>query len=156
VFSLLRTFMDHMWNNAVAKARDGTQTPPALIPPRKPRTVALVCQRCQPGQNGKEGVNGSSPLEGFANAPLVGCFCSNAVCGCSNLLGMEQVMEQPVTGSLQTPHSRRLSRESRSTSRLLRHRQKRSLRACFVHADPLAFSRQRRTEHGARVDRSRF
>jgi hypothetical protein len=42
------------------------------------KTVAVGCDRLPKGAHGKEGVDGSSPSEGFANAPEIGAFKSKA------------------------------------------------------------------------------
>jgi hypothetical protein len=42
------------------------------------KTVAVDCDRLAETFHGKEGVNGSSPLEGSAKAPQNGVFCIRA------------------------------------------------------------------------------
>src|SRR5688572_18404616 len=76
-----RQGMEHLWSRAVATGGNRWQ----MGLPRKrleqAKTVAMGCDQLPGPQNGKEGVDGSSPSEGSAKAPQngassVGCTCT--------------------------------------------------------------------------------
>ena len=52
---------------------------------KQAKTVAVDCDRLPRSQNGKEGVDGSSPSEGFAKAPEIGAFAFTATCFIHNV-----------------------------------------------------------------------
>jgi hypothetical protein len=56
--------------------------------------LALLAQLVE-HLHGKEGVNGSSPSEGFANLPQIAILVRLKSCSLSTLLGLEQGVEQP-------------------------------------------------------------
>jgi hypothetical protein len=66
-----------------------------LLPSRnQANTVAVGCVRLPAGPHGKEGVDGSSPSEGFAKSPHVRASCFGSICRLSNVrTGMEPFME---------------------------------------------------------------
>jgi hypothetical protein len=61
--------MEHLWSRAVAT--DGNQWQMGWPRERlkRAKTVVVGCDQLPPGPHGKEGVDGSSPSEGFAEMP---------------------------------------------------------------------------------------
>jgi hypothetical protein len=61
--------MEPLWSPVVATVGNESQ----MVSPRKPakqaKTVGLGCDRLRETLHGKEGVDGSSPSEGFAKGP---------------------------------------------------------------------------------------
>src|SRR5689334_15130791 len=68
--------MEPLWSPVVATRRNQSQIGHAQKQPKQAETVATGCDRLPIGAHGKEGVDGSSPSEGFAKAPLTGIFRS--------------------------------------------------------------------------------
>src|SRR5437870_10753298 len=64
--------MEHLWSRADATGGNRRQRQGARNPLNYLRTVATGCHRLLPSQHGKEGVSGSSPEEGSAEAPQRG------------------------------------------------------------------------------------
>jgi hypothetical protein len=61
--------MEPLWNPVVATGGNQSQIRFARGPQEQAETVAVDCARLPIGAHGKEGVDGSSPSEGFAKAP---------------------------------------------------------------------------------------
>jgi hypothetical protein len=57
--------MDQLWNNGVATHGNRARTARPGKPLEQAKSFAIRCLRLQFGQHGKEGVDGSSPSEGF-------------------------------------------------------------------------------------------
>jgi hypothetical protein len=78
--------MEPLWSRGVANGGKAS----ALRRPRKrlqqAKTFATGCHRLRPGQHGKEGVNGSSPLEGSQKAPEIRGFSLGLLCRLTNTL----------------------------------------------------------------------
>jgi hypothetical protein len=53
---------------------------------KQAKTVAESCDRLPKGAHGKEGVDGSSPSEGFGKAPEIAAFCLQGICSYFRLL----------------------------------------------------------------------
>jgi hypothetical protein len=66
--------MEPLWSTLVAKGREPTAPRLRIAPAKTLQTVASACHQLPPRAHGKEGVNGSSPLEGSAKAPEIGAF----------------------------------------------------------------------------------
>jgi hypothetical protein len=61
--------MEHIWSRAVATGGNQSQMRRRRQRPRYAKTVAVGCNRLPIGAHGKEGVDGSSPSEGFSKVP---------------------------------------------------------------------------------------
>jgi hypothetical protein len=61
--------MEHLWSRAVATAGKRWQMGPPRKRLKQAKTVAVGCHRLPEKFHGKEGVDGSSPSEGFAKCP---------------------------------------------------------------------------------------
>jgi hypothetical protein len=59
----------------------------------QPVANGAAAKTAQIGENGKEGVDGSSPSESFAKAPEIGAFSFRATCSVERAVGMEPFME---------------------------------------------------------------
>src|SRR5512146_2964456 len=99
--------MEHSWSRAVAASGTQWQNAPPRNPLKQAKTVAVGCDWLPIGAHGKEGVDGSSPSEGFAKNP-----CQSASCVAH--LGVQSRGE----GTLRILHGLLLSREG--VDRLLR------------------------------------
>jgi hypothetical protein len=64
-----RSRMEHSWSRAVATSGNRWQTGRPRERLEQAKTVAMGCDRLPIGAHGKEGVDGSSPSEGFGNVP---------------------------------------------------------------------------------------
>jgi hypothetical protein len=75
--------MERLWSLVVATGGNRWQmgTPYERLKQAEP--VATGCDQLPPGLDGKEGVNGSSPLEGSAKAPHIGVFVFSSTCSSS-------------------------------------------------------------------------
>jgi hypothetical protein len=62
--------MEHLWSRAGATGGNQWQTRRHRERLKQAETVATVCQRLLGKANGKEGVDGSSPSEGFLQTGL--------------------------------------------------------------------------------------
>jgi hypothetical protein len=58
--------MEPLWSPVVATGGNRSQIARAGKPPKQAKTVAVGCDRLPSAAHGKEGVNGSSPLEGLS------------------------------------------------------------------------------------------
>jgi hypothetical protein len=74
--------MEHLWSRADANPRKRRQTPPLRKPRDSLQPAACSCIRLPGTRDGKEGVDGSSPSEGFAKPPQVGAFRSGRLALC--------------------------------------------------------------------------
>jgi hypothetical protein len=63
--------MEPLWSPAVATGGNRSQIAPAGTTLKQAKTVAVGCDQLP----GKEGVDGSSPSEGFAKFLLISSFC---------------------------------------------------------------------------------
>jgi len=61
--------MEPLWSPVVATSGNLSQIPRARKPRNHAKTVAVDCDRLPEKFHGKEGVSGSSPEEGFTEAP---------------------------------------------------------------------------------------
>jgi hypothetical protein len=68
--------MEPLWSPAVATGRSRWQTGRPRKRLGQAQTVAVGCDRLPERFHGKEGVDGSSPSEGFAKAPQIALFLS--------------------------------------------------------------------------------
>ena len=57
--------VEQLWRQAGATSGNQSQTLGGQKRRKQAKTVAMGCHRLPFGAHGKEGVNGSSPLEGF-------------------------------------------------------------------------------------------
>jgi hypothetical protein len=75
--------MEPLWSPAVATSGNRWQMRRRHKPQKQAKSVAPGCHRLPANFHGKEGVDGSSPSEGSAKAPLTGLFgmCSVGVEG---------------------------------------------------------------------------
>src|SRR6266511_4374982 len=64
--------MERLWSLAGATGRNRWQMRRPRKRQKQAKTVAVGCHRLRPNLDGKEGVDGSSPSEGFAKAPQGG------------------------------------------------------------------------------------
>jgi len=69
--------MEPLWSPVVATRGNGSQIGSAPNAAEQAETVAVSCAHLQEGAHGKEGVDGSSPSEGSAKAPLLALFLSD-------------------------------------------------------------------------------
>ena len=94
---------------------DSGERTPAHVSVRRLQTVASACHRLPPRAHGKEGVNGSSPLEGSTKALLSGAFLFGHPRRMANLLGYGAFSgDEPVTrfpAPRGPPRSTRLRRD---------------------------------------------
>jgi hypothetical protein len=67
--------MEHLWSRAVATGGNRWQMGLPQKRLEQAKTVAMGCDRLPIGAHGKEGVDGSSPSEGFAISLQINCFC---------------------------------------------------------------------------------
>jgi hypothetical protein len=58
--------MEHLWSTAGATGGNQSQLEGRQKRLKRAKSVAVGCDRLPPGPHGKEGVDGSSPSEGFA------------------------------------------------------------------------------------------
>ena len=70
--------MEPLWSPVVATRGNQWQIGSARKLQRQAKTVAVGCDHLSQAAHGKEGVDGSSPSEGFAKAPQNGVFCIRA------------------------------------------------------------------------------
>jgi len=61
--------MERLWSLAVATSGNRWQMQEARKPLKQAKTVAAGCDQLPIGAHGKEGVDGSSPSEGFSKVP---------------------------------------------------------------------------------------
>jgi hypothetical protein len=66
--------MEHLWSPAGATGGNRWQTQQPQEPLEQAESVATACHPLPGKAHGKEGVNGSSPLEGSIKAPQGGAF----------------------------------------------------------------------------------
>jgi hypothetical protein len=66
--------MERYWKQAGATGGNWSQMGSARKRLRQAKTVATGCDRLPIGAHGKEGVDGSSPSEGFAISVQISCF----------------------------------------------------------------------------------
>jgi hypothetical protein len=66
--------MEPLWSPVVATLGNRLQFASARNRYNQAKTVAVGCDRLPKGPHGKEGVDGSSPSEGFEKAPRMGLF----------------------------------------------------------------------------------
>jgi len=66
--------MERLWSLAGATSGNRWQMLRARKPQKQAKTVAMGCDRLPIGAHGKEGVDGSSPSEGFAVQPAISAF----------------------------------------------------------------------------------
>ncbi len=66
--------MEPLWSPVVANTGNQSQIGRGRNWRKHAETVAVGCNRLRPGLDGKEGVDGSSPSEGFAKAPEIGAL----------------------------------------------------------------------------------
>jgi hypothetical protein len=64
-----RQRMEHLWSRAGATGGNRSQMGGASKRVEQAKTVAVGCDRLPIGAHGKEGVDGSSPSEGFSEFP---------------------------------------------------------------------------------------
>jgi hypothetical protein len=72
--------MEPLWSSVVATGGNRSQIGIPQKPQKQAKSVAAGCDPLRPGPHGKEGVDGSSPSEGFAKAPQIGTFSVEGVC----------------------------------------------------------------------------
>jgi len=60
--------MEPLWSPVVATGGNRSQMLSLEKPPKQAKTVAVGCHRLPAKEHGKEGVDGSSPSEGFTKA----------------------------------------------------------------------------------------
>src|SRR5438874_12237267 len=70
--------MEPLWSPVVATGGNQPQTDRARRRRKQAKSVATVCHQWPEKFHGKEGVDGSSPSEGSANAPQKEVFCIRA------------------------------------------------------------------------------
>ena len=61
--------MEHLWSAAGATGGNQSQVEGRQERLKRAKSVAVGCDRLPPGPHGKEGVDGSSPSEGFDEMP---------------------------------------------------------------------------------------
>src|SRR5213082_3288995 len=66
--------MEPLWSPVVATGGNQRQIGCARKRRKQAETVAVGCDRLRAKFHGKEGVIGSSPIEGFAKFLLISCF----------------------------------------------------------------------------------
>ena len=66
--------MEPLWSPVVAIRRNRSQIACATELPKQAKTVAVGCDQLPLGPHGKEGVDGSSPSEGFTKFLLIRSF----------------------------------------------------------------------------------
>jgi hypothetical protein len=107
--------MEHLWSRAVANHGNRAQTAPPRRRLNYLRSAAEGCHRLRPPLHGKEGFNGSSPLEGL-KVPGNRDFCfqtCNLVCGgvriacCGRLL--RQVLSEDLWADVRLPERMQVS-----------------------------------------------
>jgi hypothetical protein len=69
--------MEPLWSPVVANGGNGAQIVLSPTPQKQAETFAVGCVQLPEGAHGKEGVDGSSPSEGSAKAPLLALFLSD-------------------------------------------------------------------------------
>jgi hypothetical protein len=126
--------MEPLWSPVVATGGKRWQVPRPQTGRKQAQTVALGCDQLPRRAHGKEGVDGSSPSEGFAKAPQIWRFSSLVdLRDFQRAAGMEPIMELsgPEVGARadcrrsqpKAPSSRELDRASaRSVPRNQQHR----------------------------------
>src|SRR6266851_4575859 len=67
--------MEPLWSPVVATRGNQRQIDRPPIPQKQAESVAAGCHRLPEKFHGKEGVDGSSPSEGFAKFLLISSFC---------------------------------------------------------------------------------
>jgi hypothetical protein len=67
--------MEHLWSPAVATGGNRWQMERPRKRLKKAKTVAVGCDQLPEAFHGKEGVDGSSPSEGFEKSLLFSSFC---------------------------------------------------------------------------------
>jgi hypothetical protein len=72
--------MERLWSLAVATSGNRWQMRRARKRRNQAKTVAMGCDQLPRPQNGKEGVDGSSPSEGFVKLLQVGSFSLGLTC----------------------------------------------------------------------------
>src|SRR5512132_2353629 len=78
-------WMEPLWNPVVATGGNQRQIDEPRKRQNEAKFVATGCHRLPATFHGKEGVDGSSPSEGFAKAPHNWAFCFGSTCRFSNV-----------------------------------------------------------------------
>ena len=78
--------MEHLWSPAGATGGNRWQMGRARKPLKQADPQPVATHGNGPRPHGKEGVNGSSPLEGSGKAPEIGAFSSEVACRGSSVL----------------------------------------------------------------------
>jgi len=69
--------MEHLWSLAVATGGNRWQMRPRRKPLRQAKPVAVGCDHLPESFHGKEGVDGSSPSEGFTKGQQMAFFVAS-------------------------------------------------------------------------------
>src|SRR5262249_53552451 len=95
--------VEPLWSPGVANAGNWSQIRRGRKRPKQAKTVAVRCDRLPFGAHGKEGVDGSSPSEGFTKVPANRHFvvaCSlNVRTHSGHICGMRDARRRLATSS---------------------------------------------------------
>jgi hypothetical protein len=72
--------MEPLWSPVVANSGNKAHIGRGRNWRKHAETVAAGCNQLRPGKDGKEGVDGSSPSEGFAKPLQIGTFATRSTC----------------------------------------------------------------------------
>jgi hypothetical protein len=100
--------MEPLWSPVVATGGRQSQIRRPQEPQKHAKTVAVGCHRLPEKFHGKEGVDGSSPSEGFEKPLQIGGFFTHGVV---HVDGPRSHQVAPIDGTRPTPLHQRLDRD---------------------------------------------